>query len=355
MRRICCIAAMLVCVPLTLGVAPSWAQRPPTNDTSDNMGNTGGGTGALTSSTPGNDNTAYGNAALRTNTGNFNTAVGTIALSFSNTGNNNTAVGNAALEVNGAGSNNTAVGNLTLNSNTTSNNNTAIGASALTNSTGSDNSAVGVLALGKGTTGSGNTVVGENALGSNTTGNNNIAIGLNAGSKLTSGSDNIYVGAASLATESKTMRLGQGQTHTFVAGIAGRPLSGSEVVVTAAGQLGILASSARFKRDIEAMGERSLGLLQLRPVTFRYKQDPQGLRQYGLVAEEVAKVYPELVTRGTDGAVQSVQYYELIPMLLNELQRQGRELRELKAQKLALADRLVRLEEATHSGPLASR
>src|SRR5215471_15798102 len=100
MQRICSAAAAMVGLSLALGVAPSWAQRPPTNDTSDNMGNTAGGTGALTSSTPGNFNTAYGNAALRTNTGSFNTAVGTIALSFSNTGNNNTGVGNAALEIN---------------------------------------------------------------------------------------------------------------------------------------------------------------------------------------------------------------------------------------------------------------
>jgi hypothetical protein len=339
----------MVGLSLTLGVAPSWAQWPPTNDTSDNMGNTAGGTGALTSSTPGNFNTAYGNVALRTNTGNSNTAVGTIALSFSGTGNNNTAVGNAALEINGAGSNNTALGNLTLNSITSTDNNTAVGASALTNSTGSDNSAVGLIALGKSTTGSGNTAIEENSLADNTTGNNNIAIGLDAGSKLTSGSDNIYLGAEVTVSECKTMR--QDQNHTFMAGIAGHPLIGSQVVVTAADQLGIVASSARFKRDIQAMGEGSQGLLQLRPVTFRYKQDPQATRQYGLIAEEVAKVYPELVTWGPDGKVASVQYHELVPMLLNELQRQQRELQELKA---ALTARLTQLE-AARSVSLASR
>ena len=407
MPGICGIAAIIVCLWLTLGVDPSWAQRPLTNDTSDNMGNTGGGTGALTSSTPGEANTAYGNAALRTNTGNFNTAVGTIALSFSNTGSNNSAVGNAALEVNSSGSNNTAVGNLTLNSNTTSDNNTAIGASALTNSTGGDNTAlganamqdsttgstntavgffalgrntsgsantafgdealdsnstgdnntaVGLLALANNTSGSANTVVGENALVSNTTGSKNIALGFGAGFSLISGSNNIYLGAGSPAAESKTIRLGGGQTRTFIAGIAGMPLSGSQVVVTAGGQLGILASSARFKRDIQAMGERSLGLLQLRPVSFRYKQDPHGPRQYGLIAEEVAKVYPELVTRGTNGAVESVQYNELIPMLLNELQRQERELQGLKTQNATLAARLVQLDRLSpHSASLASR
>jgi hypothetical protein len=354
MQRICLVAAAMVGLSLTLGVAPSWAQRPPTNDTSDNMGNTAGGTGALTSITTGGANTAYGNAALRTNTTGFNnTAVGLLAISFSNTGNNNTGIGNSALEINEAGNNNTAVGNLALNSIASTDNNTAIGASALTNSTGSDNSAVGLLALGKSTTGNGNTAIGENALAENTTGSNNIAIGLEAGAKLTSGSDNIYLGAESAVSEAKTMRLGQDQTHTFVAGIAGHPLIGSQVVVTSAGQLGIVASSARFKRDIQAMGEGSQGLLQLRPVTFRYKQDPQGTRQYGLIAEEVAKVYPELVTRGRDGKVASVQYHELIPMLLNELQRQQREFQELKA---ALTARVTQLEAAVpRSASLASR
>jgi hypothetical protein len=190
---------------------------------------------------------------------------------------------------------------------------------------------------------------------SSTTGSNNIALGFNAGFNLTSVSNNIYLGAASPATESKTMRLGNTQTRTFVAGIAGTPLSGSQVVVSSSGQLGILASSARYKRNIETMGERSLGLFRLRPVTFRYKQDPQGTRQYGLVAEEVAKVYPELVTKGRGGAVESVQYYELVPMLLNELQQQGMELQELKAQNAALAARLVRLEETPHAASLASR
>jgi hypothetical protein len=127
------------------------------------------------------------------------------------------------------------------------------------------------------------------------------------------------------------------------------------VVVTTSGQLGILASSARYKRNIETMGERSLVLFRLRPVTFRYKQDPQRMRQYGLVAEEVAEVYPELVRRGSSGAVESVQYYELVPMLVNELQRQRRELQELKAQNAVLSARLVRLEEAPHTASLASR
>ena len=139
-----------------------------------------------------------------------------------------------------------------------------------------------------------------------------------------------------------------GQTRTFIAGVAGTALSGSQVLVSSTGQLGILASSARYKRDISAMGRRSRGLFALRPVTFRYKQDRQRIRQYGLIAEEVAKVYPELVTRRSDGTVESVQYHELIAMLLNELQRQQRE-------QAALTARLERVEAANHIATLASR
>src|SRR5262249_62062200 len=139
-----------------------------------------------------------------------------------------------------------------------------------------------------------------------------------------SGDSNIYLGNTGATTESNTMRLGQpsAQTRTFIAGIAGVPISGATVTINNAGQLGIVASSARYKRDIQDMAAGSQGLYRLRPVIFRYKQDPQGQRQYGLIAEEVAKVYPELVTKGADGKVESVQYHELAPMLLNEMQRQ---------------------------------
>jgi hypothetical protein len=98
------------------------------------------------------------------------------------------------------------------------------------------------------------------------------------------------------------------------------------VVIDSQGQLGIVASSARYKRDIQPIGAHSQGLHQLRPVTFRYKQDEQGERQYGLIAEDVATIYPELVTRGANGDLESVRYYEFIPILLNELQHQQQQL-----------------------------
>jgi len=148
------------------------------------------------------------------------------------------------------------------------------------------------------------------------------------------------------------MRLGSAQTRTFIAGIFGKTASGgSQVFINSSGQLGLLASSARYKRDIRAMGEQSQGLYHLRPVTFRYKQDAQGQQQFGLIAEEVAKVYPELVTRGTDGKVESVQYHQLIPMLLNEVQRQQQEIVELKAQAQQVAELKARLERLEQGAP----
>jgi hypothetical protein len=115
------------------------------------------------------------------------------------------------------------------------------------------------------------------------------------------------------------MRLGQDQIRTFIAGVTGVPVNGSAVLITSSGQLGIQASSARYKRDIAPLGTHSQGLYQLRPVIFRYTQDAEGARQYGLIAEEVAIVYPELVTRNAHGEVEAIRYQELTPLLLNEL------------------------------------
>jgi len=186
---------------------------------------------------------------------------------------------------------------------------------------------VSVNALLKNTTGLSNTAVGVNAMFSNMTGGNNIAVGDSAGSSLTVGNNNIEIGNAGLTAETNAIRIGrQGiQTQTFIAGISGAAVTGSDVVVNASGRLGIVMSSARYKRDVRTMGEASKGLARLRPVTFRYNDDRQGLQQYGLIAEEVEQVYPELVTRGADGKVDSVRYYMLTPLLLNELQKQIRE------------------------------
>ena len=163
---------------------------------------------------------------------------------------------------------------------------------------------------------------------SNTTGSNNIALGYQAGLSLTTGSNNIDIGNLGVAAESNTIRIGtQGtQTATYIAGIFNSAASGDAVEVSSTGKLGIVVSSARYKRDIHDMDNASSNLLKLRPVTFVYKQDPQGERQYGLIAEEVARIYPELVVYGTDGKVVSMRYHELIPMLLNEAQKQAEQI-----------------------------
>src|SRR5262249_23885447 len=197
------------------------------------------------------------------------------------------------------------------------------------NTTGDSNTASGQTALESNTTGIQNTASGAGALSSINPGNRNIAVGYKAGFNLTIGDDNIYLGnlgPASLGSESATMRLGTvgTQTRAFVAGIAGVTVGNSAPVLIdiTTGQLGTQASSLRYKRDIQPMGAHSHKLLQLRPVIFRYTQDPQGDRQYGLIADEVAKVYPELVTRNAQGQVEAIRYQELTPMLLNEGQRQ---------------------------------
>ena len=297
------IAALVLMVQVT----PSWGEPPPNPTASDFMGNTAGGTGALESIPDDNQHR-------------YNTAFGFNALSSNTWGLANTAIGHGALSNNTSGSSNIASGFGSLFNNTTGNLNTATGDGALgLNTAGSENTASGVGALKRNTTGNFNTATGSRALEHNRTGKENIAVGAGAGAALATGNRNIYLGHPGAASESKTMRLGSVQTKTFIAGVSTTPVSGTNVTIDANGQLGTLLSSARYKRDIDPMGARSEGVLKLRPVTFVYKQDEQGVRQYGLIAEEVAAVYPELVTRTATGEVQGVRYQELIPLLVNEL------------------------------------
>src|SRR5262249_8514589 len=165
----------------------------------------------------------------------------------------------------------------------------------------------------------------------------NIAIGYQAGYNLT-GDNNIEIGNLGAAADTNTIRVGkQGtQTATYIAGIAGSAVSGSDVVVNNSGRLGIVASSARYKRDIHDMGESSHALMKLHPVTFHYRDDGERTTQYGLIAEEVEPVYPELVVRDTEGRVESVRYSMLTSMLLNELQKQNSQLQK----QAAIDDRL---------------
>jgi hypothetical protein len=298
-------------------------------------GNTAAGGQALSQNTTGSDNTAVGDRALSNNTtGEVNTAIGDAALLLNQTGYSNVAVGGSALQSQFTGTFNTAVGEDALYSEDGASNNTAVGAGALTFTvSGSDNTAVGVGALTYNVTGLGNTAIGYESL-LKTTGKGNIGVGPEAGLDVTGGSHNIEIGNVGLSTDSGAIRIGtQGsQTATYIAGISGHHLTGAAVYVTSSGELGILASSERYKTGIEPMAQRTEKLQQLRPVTFHLKTDPRGDVQYGLIAEEVAKVYPELVIRDKTGRVEGVHYEELAPMLLNEVQKQSEEIRAMQAQ-----------------------
>jgi hypothetical protein len=328
-----------------------------TNTTGNN--NTATGYMALYANSDGNYNAAFGDQSLFMNNASNNTAVGHAALYNNTTGYSNTATGTAALFYNAGGWDNTATGFTALNDNTTGSYNTASGYEALysntdgnynnasgylalhDNTSGSQNSASGVQALFTNKTGNFNTASGTDALYSNTTGSTNIAEGYKAGYNLTTGSNNIDIGNLGVAAESGTIRIGttSTQTKTFIAGVYGTSVTGSTVVVSSTGQLGVTVSSERFKTAIAPMGADTAKLVQLRPVSFKLKSDTKGTRQYGLIAEEVAEVYPELVIRDEKGGIDGVRYDELAPMLLNEVQKQQQknaaqelEIRDLKQQ-----------------------
>jgi hypothetical protein len=312
-------------------------------------GNSAFGYSALYANTTGYNNTAAGFYALLSNTTGYNnTAAGFDALLSNTTGNYNTASGFEALFANTAGNYNAASGYEALYSNTTGNYNNASGYYALRyNTTGAQNSASGVQALFGNKTGNYNTASGTDALYSNSSGSSNIAEGYKAGYALTTGSNNIDIGNQGVAAESGTIRIGtpSTQTKTFIAGIYGTSVTGSAVVVSSTGQLGVTVSSERFKTAIAPMGSNSDKLGQLRPVTFHLKTEPKGALQYGLIAEEVAQVYPELVIRNENGRIDGVRYDELAPMLLNEVQRQ-QNLSAAQAEKIALAEKHAAVQDA---------
>jgi len=339
------------------------------------IGNTAIGNTALQNITTANDNTAVGWGALNANTGSFNTAVGMFALVNNTTAENNTAVGQDALANNTTGDNNTAVGQGALVSNTTGESNTANGDNALaSNTTGSQNTANGVaalvhnttggnnmangyVALQNNTTGGSNTAEGVAALANNTKGNNNVALGASAGNKLTIGSNNIDIGANVLgvAGEANTIRIGKQGTQkaTFIADISGVAVTGSTVVVNSTGKLGVAASSARFKEAIKPMDKASEAILALKPVSFRYKEeiDPEGIPQFGLIAEQVEKVNPDLVARDDEGKAYTVRYDAVNAMLLNEFLKAHRkaeaEERKVESLETTVAKQQQQIESLT--------
>jgi Chaperone of endosialidase len=299
--------------------------------------NTAVGFDALTSNTTGDSNTATGSIALESNTtGVRNTANGFAALNSNTIGERNTATGRAAMVNNTTGNNNTADGHDALFSNTTAIRNTATGSFALfANTTGPDNTAVGYFALFSNATGDSNTATGYDALVNNTTGAGNIALGNFAGSNLTTGNNNIDIGNQGVAGEANTVRIGTEatQTATYIAGISGVGVMGVAVKVNAAGQLGVGVSSQRFKEGIKPMERASEAILALKPVRFHYKKelDPEGALQFGLVAEDVEKVNPELVVRDKEGKPYTVRYDAVNAMLLNEFLKEHHQVQDLKA------------------------
>ena len=338
-------------------------------------GNTAEGQNALLSLTSGTYNTAVGFASLKSNTtGTVNTAIGVNALSLNTTGVNNTANGGNALYSNTTGDQNTASGIYALFGNATGRLNTATGAFALAgNHTGSSNTAIGWAALFNNTTGGGNTAIGESALVSNITGNSNTAVGVgalytaaginsntavgvgalsggggdfntalgaNAGGTILLGSNNIFIGAGVVGTlrESNTIHIGDnlptdpGSSACFIGGINGQTTtSGTAVFINSSGKLGTITSSARFKKDIKPMDSASEVILSLRPVTFHYRSDTMNTPQFGLVAEEVARMDPALVLTDKEGKPYTVRYEAVNAMLLNEFLKEHRKNEEQQA------------------------
>jgi hypothetical protein len=285
---------------------------------SNNIGNGRGSFGI--------DNTATGVSALFSNTTGFaNTASGVSALADNTNGYSNTANGASALAHNTTANNNTANGCSALGSNTTGFQNTANGSGALFNNiTGNRNVAEGASALFTNGFGNFNTAVGFQALYQNS-GSNNVALGFNAGTNLTTGSGNVCIGYSVLgiAGESNTTRI-----NNIYSSVA----SGRAVYINSDNKIGTLVSSRRFKDEIKSMDKASEGILALKPVTFHYKKEiePNGAIMFGLIAEEVEKVDPDLITRNDKGEPETVRYEAVNAMLLNEFLKEHRKVEELK-------------------------
>jgi hypothetical protein len=313
------------------------------------------GAAALLNNTEGNENTATSSSALLSNTtGGFNTANGAFAL-FSNTeGGNNTATGSGALFGNTIGNGNTATGSGALRVNTTGASNTAIGVRALFINNADNNTATGYTALLNNTDGVDNTATGYQALLSNTTGSQNTAVGAGALASADDSIDNVAVGFGALSdanggdcialgafagsnvtTAFNVIAIGHSGLNvddtTWIDNIYGvTTQSGTTlpVVVSNQGQLGTASSSRRFKKEVKPMDNASEAVLALKPVTFQYKTDNTSTPQFGLIAEDVAAVDPNLVVRDENGEIYTVRYDAVNAMLLNEFLKEHRKVEE---------------------------
>jgi hypothetical protein len=304
-------------------------------------GNTAEGQNALFSLTSGGFNTAVGFVSLRSdttasfktgvgagtllaNTAEQNTATGAGALLSNTIGEANTANGAFALLNNTSGNNNTAIGDFVLFNNNVGSFNTANGVSALgSNTTGGTNTAIGTFALSINTEGSTNTAIGSGALSSNTTGNGNIAVGFSAGTGVTTADSAICIGTAG-SNQDNSCYIG----NIFAQEVA---LDGVAVLVDSLGKLGVQISSRRFKEDIKPMDKASKAILALKPVAFDYKADAHRTRCFGLIAEEVAEVNPDLAVRDKNGEILTVRYDQVNAMLLNEFLKEHHRVEELKS------------------------
>jgi hypothetical protein len=330
-------------------VAPKAEAVVPPPDGGYPSGNTAEGQNALFSLTTGGFNTAVGFLSLRSNViGQLNTAAGAATL-LANTGDYNTAVGAGALLANTIATENTAMGTIALLSNTTGVQNTAVGFSALSsnttagaNSSGA-NTAVGAFALGSTITGGANTAIGYAAL-FNATGGGNIALGDLAGVDLSTGNSNILIGNRGLTGDAATIRMGNlAQTKCYIAGIRDVTTGVGDaipVVIDSASQLGTVSSSKRFKKEIKPMDNASETILALKPVSFQYKNDKTNRPQFGLIAEQVAEVNPDLVVRNSDGEIYTVRYDAVNAMLLNEFLKEHKKVEKLEATVAGLAAEL---------------
>jgi hypothetical protein len=247
----------------------------------------------------------------------------------------NTAEGQNALLSLSGGTYNAAVGFLSLESNVTGNLNTAVGAGTLLVNTADQNTAAGAGALLGNSAGAQNTAIGAFALFSNTIGSGNTALGVNAGANVVGADNVICIGAP-----------GAGVSNScFIGNIRGVTTSSPDaipVLIDSFGQLGTISSSRRFKHDIRPMDNASEAILAFKPVTFHYKADKTNTAQFGLIAEEVAAVNPDLVVPDKSGDIYTVRYDAVNAMLLNEFLKEHRKVeaqaRQLQQQKATMSE-----------------
>jgi hypothetical protein len=326
-------------VPAPDGGYPNFTTAEGTNalrNLTTGAGNTGGGWYSLFTDTDASFNTGVGGGTLVFNNADSNTAIGVASLLFNTNGDGNTAVGVSALQSNTEGFQNTAIGKDALLSNTTGDDETAAGFGALySNTTGFNNTATGFEALYSNTSGGENTAIGRTALSNNTEGERNTAIGTGALDNNIDGDDNTAIGnsAGSNITGSGNVCIGSGvngfageSNITRIRNVYESVTTDRAVYVTADGRIGTLSSSRRYKEGIEPMNRASETLFALKPVTFRYKKaiDPASLLSFGLIAEDVAEISPDLITRDKNGKPQTVRYEAVNAMLLNEFLKEHR-------------------------------